>query len=368
MTITIQQAKQSMALNFAAGVPLKLMGAPGIGKSELAEWYAQLMNEKYKDDGGYGYFELNAATANLADVIGFLLPHDETVTDFEGNTYTFKAGSYSYPFFMRDKFTGRPASTYKRGMFVVEEYGQAQSDLKRALAGIIRQRRNGEHRFPELTDVLLLSNRPSDRSGVSKDFDFVINRLNQMEVIADFNGWVIWAHDHDITPMSIAFAERNQKDVFANQIPEKQGPWLTPSSLASADNLIKAAETMHMHLDDDLLRQNLGGTIGEGNAHRYIAFAKLKDHLPSFASIVNDPVGTPVPTSPDQQMFLIFDLATRATVENCKQVIRYVNRMPTDFSVAFYRAAAQKTPKLISTREFGDWAVANQQLIAAVNQ
>jgi len=326
-----------------------------------------MMHKKYADDHGYGYFELNAATANLSDVIGFLLPGDEIVTDFEGNEHVIKSGHYTYPFFMRCKFTGRPASTFKRGMFVVEEYGQAQSDVKRALAGIIRQRRNGEHKFPEATDVLLLSNRPTDRSGVSKDFDFVINSLNQMEVVADFNGWVVWANDNDITPMSIAFAERNQGDVFSNKIPEKQGPWLTPRSLASADNLIKAAEVMGIHLDDDLLRANLGGTIGEGSAHKYIAFAKLKDQLPSLAQILADPDKCRVPTEADQQMFLVFDLAHRATVENCKAVIRYINRLPSDFGVAFYRAAAQKTPKLISTREFGDWAVANQQVIAAVN-
>jgi hypothetical protein len=365
--MTITEAKRSMLLNFTAGVPLKLMGAPGIGKSELAEWYAHLMNEKYADEGGYGFFELNAATANLADVIGFLLPHDEIVTDFDGNTYTIKAGSYSYSYFMRCKFTGRPASTFKHGMFVVEEYGQALGDVKRALAGIIRQRRNGEHKFPEHTDVLLLSNRDTDRSGVSKDFDFVINRLNQQEVGADFDSWVVWAHDNGITAGTIAFANRNRKDVFANKIPEKQGPWMTPRSLVSVDNQVKAAEAMGMTLDDDLLRQNLAGTIGQGSAHIYIAFAKIRSHLPKFSDIVADPQNTRLPTEADQQMFLVYDMATRATKANIKSLITYLNRMPTDFAVAFYRAAAQRDPALISTKEFGDWAVANQQLVAAVN-
>ena len=77
--------------------------------------------------------------------------------------------------------TGRPAFTYSRGMLVLEEYGQATGDVKRAVR-IHHQgaKRNGAHLFPPNTDVLLLSNRPEDRSGVTKDFDFLINRRNQL--------------------------------------------------------------------------------------------------------------------------------------------------------------------------------------------
>ena len=75
--------------------------------------------------------------------------------------------------------------------------------------------------------------------------------------------------------------------------------------------------------------------MGEGYAHVFLAFARLKDGLPSISTILADPDGTPVPKEPDQQMFLVFDMASKAKKENMKQMVRYINRLPTDFAVTF---------------------------------
>ena len=66
-------------------------------------------------------------------------------------------------------------------------------------------------------------------------------------------------------------------------------------------------------------------------------------------------------------MFLAFDLAAKTRRENIKPIVAYIKRMPSDLSVAFYRAATQRDKTLVSTTEFGDWAVSNIQLISAVN-
>ena len=243
------------------------------------------------------------------------------------------AARFSLPYFYRDKFTGRPAFTFKRGMIVLEEYGQAQSDVKRAVAGIIREKRVGEHKFPEGCDVLLLSNRPEDRSGVSKDFDFLINRRNQLTVLADSEGWLGWANEHDVTPMSMAFAKRNEEIVFANKAPKVQGPWLTPRSLKMGDDFLKVVHGQDkVPFDDPFIFANLAGIIGAGYAHTYIAFAKIRDKLPRFQEIIDSPTTAPVPREADQAMFLSFELANRATKENFKPIVAYMKRLQSDFS------------------------------------
>ena len=360
MTITIQEAKEALKINFMANLPVMLKGASGIGKTELALAYAEAQGEDY------GIFELNAATANLPDVVGVLMPHDETHIDAEGREKTITCGRYAYPYFMRDKRTTRPAFTYKRGLVVIEEYGQATPDVKRGLASIIWDKRAGEHLFPPHTDVLLLSNRAQDRSGVSKDFDFLINRRVELEVRAELNGWLVWAHDNSVSNTSLAFASRNEDKVFSNAAPKEQGPWLTPRSLVSADRFIEKAVANGYKLDDPFVRNNLVGLMGEGSSHVYIAFAKIRDHLPSFAAILADPHGTPVPTEADQQMFLVFDLASKAKRENMKQIVTYMDRMPSDFAIAFYRSALQRDGSLRSTQEFGVWATKNTSLLSAV--
>jgi hypothetical protein len=359
--ITMSDLPKTLDWNFRAGIPVEVQGPSGVGKTEGVEHYAK------SQGADYGYFELNAATAHLGDVTGILMPHTERHTDANNQPIDLTVGKYAYPYFMRDKFSGKPAFNYKRGCLVIEEYGQAQVDVKRALGQLTRELRNGGYVFPAGTNVVLLSNRPEDRSGVTKDFDFLINRRNVLTLHADLHAWLVWAHEHDITNMSMAFAARNEDKVFANKAPEKQGPWLTPRSLAAGDAFLRVAhEEEGVPLDDPLIRTNLAGIIGEGYAHIFIAFAKVRDKLPSFSSIVNAPNTAPMPKEPDQMMFLAFDLAAKVKRETMKPVVAYMKRMPSDFAIAFYRSAMQRDPTLRSTKEFGDWAVDNLQLLSAV--
>lgn len=361
MAIKIIDAHRTMAINFAAGIPLMFQGASGIGKTELSEAYA------YKQGDDYGLFELNCATALLPDVIGFMITQAEKFTNYDGQIEEIIAAKFAYPYFMRDKRTGRPARCFNRGMVVLEEYGQGQPDVKRALAPIIREKRAGMHLFPTGTDILLLSNRPEDRSGVTKDFDFLINRRNQMEIVADLDGWLVWAQDNGVSLMAMAFASRNTDKVFSNKAPEKQGAWLTPRSLVNADKFIHAAMGNGLTLDNALVRENLAGMIGEGNAHVFIAFARLKDGLPTIPQILKDPEGTKVPAEADQQMFLVFDMASKATKANIKEMTRYLKRLPSDFAVTFWRSAGQRDVSLQSTKEFGDYSIANVDMLKALN-
>ena len=359
--IHMSDVQRTFRYNFEANIPVMLRGASGIGKTELAEAYANAQGDDY------GFFEINLATASLPDLIGLQMPLKQTFMGADGVPQEITVSEFAYPYFMFDKRTGRPAFTYSRGMVVLEEYGQATGDVKRACAPIIREKRNGKYHFPVKTDVLLLSNRPEDRSGVSKDFDFLINRRNQLTLTADIDAWLVWANDHDVTSMSMAYAKRNTDKVFANKAPEEQGPWMTPRSLAMADNFLKVALKDGADLEDPLIALNLGGMIGKGYTRDYIAFAQIRDKLPSLASILQDPLNAVIPKELDQMMFLSFDLATKVTRQTIKPIVQYIKRMPNDFSVAFYRSATQRDKTLVSTTEFGDWAVDNLQLLSAVN-
>ena len=361
MTLTISEARDALAVNFDAGLPVMIKGASGVGKTEMALQYAEAQGDDY------GLFELNAAVANLPDIAGVLMPGAEQWPDTDGNIRSITAGRYAYPYFMRDKRTGVPAFCFKRGMVVIEEYGQATGDVKRALASVIWEKRAGEHKFPVDTDVLLLSNRPEDRSGVSKDFDFVINRRVELEVKAELDGWLVWAHEHGISNTTLAYAHRNTEKVFANKAPEKQGPWLTPRSLVSIDKQVQAAIARGYKLDDMFVWENIRGLAGDGIATEYIAFAKIRDQLPSISAILADPHNCHLPREMNQQIFLVFDLASKATKDNISQVISYINRMPQDFAIAFYRSAMQRDNALRSTKAFGDWAVKNVGLLSAIS-
>lgn len=348
-----------------------ISGPPGIGKTSITEQLAAKvdadMRREQPQGMGFGYFVFNGATANLADTIGFLLPTDVEYKTADGNSVSIPHGRYTYPHYYMDRRSKQPAFMFERGLMVIEEYGQASPDVKRALATLIQERRVGDYALPPGVAVCLLTNRASDRSGVGKDFDFVINRRIDIEFAPDLETWLGWANENDVEPTIMAFAARNPDAVFSGKVPEKQGPWTTPRSLVSAGEILKSAAKKGMGLDSPIVSTMLQGCMGAA-AVQLLAFVQLRDQLPKLSDIMKDPTTAMVPDRPDGQMIISYELAHRASKDNIDKVVPYMRRLPTPFSVTFVKTALKKTPALLSTREIGDWTRENHQLLAAISR
>jgi hypothetical protein len=356
---------RALALAGAAGNTLCIRGPSGIGKTSITEQYADTQ------EGPYFYGVFNGATANLADTIGFLLPHDVAYQTSDGREVNIAHGRYTYPHYFMDRKTGQPAFMFKRGLIVIEEYGQAQGDVKRGLAPLVHngEKRMGEHALPVDFQVVLLTNRASDRSGVGKDFDFIINRRVEIEFRPALEPWLIWASENDVEPVVMAFAKKFPEIVFKGEHPEKQGPWCTPRSLVDAGKTIRAAGATESDFDakDSFLMQNLMGSIGN-TAVQLMAFLKLRHSLPQFDDIINDPLNTPVPAQPDSKMIITFELAHKATKGSIDPIVQYMERMEKAFAVTFMQVLFKRAPAIASSKTIGDWSRKNHQLLAAISR
>lgn len=355
------ETRRMLDLLFKADVPVMIKSGPGQGKTSMIQQYA---DEQGPD---YGLFEINCALANQPDVVGWFYKCTEVYKDFDGKDITIEAGRYSYPYFLFDKRSGRPAFQFKRGVVVFEEYGQCDLDLKRALGQPMLEKRIGQHPLPPEFNIVMLSNRDIDRSGVTRDFDFLINRRAEISMRLDFDNWVVWAHKKGLLNMTMAFAAMPAHEVFSGNVPKDQGPWLTARSLESMDKFMKQVLAARIGLDDPSIIVTGGDIIGTGSAQQYLAFGALRDKIPSVNAIIADPDGTEVPKETDKQMFVVFNMADKADKKNIAPLVRYMQRLPSDMAVSFYRNALTRDKSLMSCREFGDWAVANKQLLAVVS-
>lgn len=367
--ITMGEAEKTLALMFDAGVALRIDGPPGCGKTAIATQFAK---KRVAAGETFALLELNAATANLADVMGYLMPKEEVYDLRDGSKYSIKAGEYTYPYWFRDRFTGAPAFMFERGLLVIEEYGQAGGDVKRALATVINERRIGAHKLPAGFGVVLLSNREEDRSGVSKDFDFIINRLNIQRVRPDVESWLEWSmipgvdEGRDVSTVVQAFAAHAPGSVFGSTPPEKQGPWCTPRSLVLAGRTIESATKAGVNHDNPMLVGNLMGQIGAGAATELTAFVKLRATLPNYQEIVDDPKGARLPEGADGQFVVCFSLASRVEPKHYEPIMDYVLRMKKAFGVTFVRALFKRDRQAIHNAKIRDWAQKNADIIAAI--
>jgi hypothetical protein len=365
MKILAEDMHALMGAVFAGGVTLKITSEPGAGKSKMAEAYAAQQNKRFADDGGYGCFVFDLSSGSFNDFMGYLMPKEMSDKDWQGQSQDVLAAKYTYPHWAYDLTTKRPAYQFKRGLIILEEWGQGELEVKKACAPLINDGRVGLWRF-EGFDILVLSNRPEDRSGVTREFDFLINRWCEAELVATLKGFLVAGAQLGMTPLTLAFAARNEDKLFQGKVPEKQGPWLTQRSLHKFDNVIRANAKRGLDITDPLMQVVAAGTIGAGAAGIYMAFAEARSKIPTVSAIVADPGNAPVPSELDVLMFLVFDLASKTTRQNIGPIAAYVQRLSSGMQVTYFNAATQRDETLVSTQEFSEFAVNNITLLSTV--
>jgi len=358
MQLTLKQIKSALPYYFDTGISVELQSSPGIGKSDII---AQLIDELSARDGEpWGFQVMMLATQTPMDLLGYMMPDTR---EYSGKSV--RVSDWTLPPWMLTR-EGKPVTEYKRGILFLDEYGQGEPDVKRASAELLLNRRLGPWQLPEGWAVVAASNRDKDRSGVTKSFDFVINRRGLIEVVPDLDAWTEWANTAGVMPLTIAFANNNPHIVFSGEVPEKQGPWCTPRSLVMADKLLRRMAQDGELADSPVANALVSGIIGGAASAQYFSFVRLEQEMPKFEKIVAEPDKVKVPDRPDAQMLVCYNLAHRVDEQTAEPVATYMDRFPKEFGVTFIKAATQRNYKLLTTPAFRKWCSENSSLMAAV--
>lgn len=336
---------------------------PGIGKSELSRAQPPRMTALTGRPWGYAEMFLATQTPNL--VQGFMIPKE----DARGRILS----RYSMPIWYQtrdprtNQLDGKLVTDFDQGVLVIEEWGQGEGEVKRAVADLILNKRMGSWALPPGWIVLVLTNRAVDRSGVTKEFDFVINRWIKIGLSADVKSWVGWADRNNINPIFKTFAVQNPQIVFTDSVPEKQGAWCTPRSLVRTGSDLECLADKDGNLPTDPVAVELmHGGIGAAASSQLMAMIKLGQTMPAYHDILANPKTCKVPSGPDAQMLICYQLAAVVTDKEIAPVIDYIERLSKEFALTFTKAAVARDTSLINTRRMGDWCSNNATLLAAI--
>lgn len=357
-----------------AGVAVQLVSAPGLGKSETIADAVRSFSER--DGFEWGLCTILAAALTPPDVMGYLVPSSAETTNSHGEKETVATSVFTMPPTMLSD-TGRPINEYQRGVIFLDEWDKIEPDTKRCLANFILTGTAGQHSVHEGIGFVLASNRPEDRSGSTKEYDFIINRRAELHIRPDVKAWEDWAVRHDVPPLFTAFAVRNAEVVFSGRVPEKQGPYCTPRSLVMSANLmtkggfIDPRTSQFIGLEDEgtetIVNEMLTGLLGAAATNALLVWARMKTEVPEFDVIVAQPKKAFIPERPDAKMLVCYDMAHRVTVQNTNAVIEYVLRLPKEMQLVFGLAAVKRNAKLLATAAMMDRFIPeNQGLIALV--
>jgi len=355
--MNLNEVKRMIPLWFRARSPIYLRSAPGIGKTSVIEAAVPQLSSLLRRN--IGIVTLNGGNLNVMDTMGYLMPETRDGV---------KISEFSKPFWwVTDE--GKTLDQYDGGIIFIDEEDKAPIDVKKVLGEMKLSMRFGPHRLPPGWVTWSAGNRAEDRSGSTKDLDHLINRRVEINVTPHLQSWKDWAFKAGINPIFIAYAENNSEVVFPVGIPEHQGPWCTPRSFVQmARDLDVFAEDNGGNIPtDSLTQEHVAGGMGHGAVASMFAYIKLGQEMPSYHDIIAHPDTTKVPGRADAQMLVCYRLAAKVEESEMDPVVRYVERLPKEFSVTFAKAACRRDSELLNTPAIARWCASNHSIMTAIS-
>jgi len=334
MNVTLSQAA-TLIRNIGSTNTLLLRGQPGIGKSSIL---ANLQREL----PDYQVCYIDVANLDLGD-LGMPVIDKETMTTSYAPNVRFGVG----------RGQNRPV------VLMLDELGKASRPVLNMLLPVILEHRIGDVGLP--TGSIVFGTTNLDTDGVGDNIP--AHAFNRMTVVNVANPtadeWLEWASNNDVAPEVMAFAKQYPQvfDCYVDMDKKDKNPYIfnpltgntrafcSPRSLAKSSNIIAQRDVL-----GTALIPALSGTVGEAAARDMEALVNLADQLPSFDSILKDPLKAKLPSGAGAMFIMAFMLAGRVNGDNIPQVMTYASRMSTESFEAhalFVTTVASNKDKII---------------------
>jgi hypothetical protein len=375
----LRDALRHTTADFTAGNAVTWIGPPGFGKTFNVRSLCAWMKKAYAGK------KVGRSTIFMAtqSPIGFSGLPWKGQLEYNGKQYTITDPAIPQWFIAFDLETGQPAPAdqFDKVLLVIEEWGQGDAETKRAGAELLNAGGAGKFYLPKGSFRLALSNNDT-RDGITKEFDFVINRRGQYQITGDVDVWIedfadkpqndgdrVW----QVMPVVKAWAKQHPEVLFEPK-PKEQGPWCTPRSLTMADRYSQVMAEMNsktpgvIPIEDNGFVEGLAGKIGMPAATSLINHMRFQIELPHYEDVVADPSGTEVPTKPDLMMLMAYELAGRCKVPDLAPVLQYVSRFKAkDMHITFVSSLLRRDYKaIINEPAMQAWVAKNAQLVSII--
>lgn len=227
-----------------------------------------------------------------------------------------------------------PLPEGKQGwLLFLDEANSAAKPVQAAAYKLVLDRMTGQKKLNPMVVIVLAGNLETDRAIVNplstamqSRVVTLVMRLEVDEFIKDV------ALPYDWDRRIIAFLSYKPTMLHDFKPDHSEHTFCAPRTWDFVNKLIKGRDI------DESDSALLAGAITSGVAMDFIQFTKVYGNLQSVDSIVKDPEGTPLPTDAATRWATITHLVDHATDKNLDKVATYVNRLPSEFRVLFFRS------------------------------
>ena len=391
MKLTPTKLSKTLVPLYSAGVPVPtvmLWGPPGVGKSEGVRSMAK---ELEKETGKKVVIhDIRLLLFNPVDLRGIPVPHtkESVVNRNELNHVStnslaveleeFKQGTSEFEndlvkvkerfaIWLRPVIFNMDPSPDVINIMFLDEITAAPPTVQASAYQLTLDRKVGEHTLPDNVIIMAAGNRVIDKGVAYKMPTPLANRMTHFEINAELEDWKTWAIPHGIHELVLGFL--NFKETLLHKFdPGSDDPaFPTPRSWDFVSRYLKIYPTV------EAAYPMIAGTVGEGVAVEFRAFAKTYGNIPDVDAILNGEKVQIQNHAMDILCALSSTLVSRsakATKEQILNILRFINDdkngLSKEFSVLTIRDLLRVDGVkeiLIQSPEWTEWARNHREYI-----
>ena len=321
-TVTPAQLATLLSYTIKAHEPVLVVGAPGIGKTEIGK---------------------QAAAAAGADLI-IAHPVVDSPIDYKGLPFIAQNGDAR---FVPYGFLKAMINAKKLTVVMLDDLGQAPPAVQAASMQLLLERSINGQRISDHVVFVACTNGKQHKANVSGMLEPVKSRFcTIVELVPDLNSFIKWylGTDLPITPASFTRFRPDYLHDFKATADMTNSP--CPRTLE------KMAKLVAMNLPSDLRFAAYSGAVGKACATEYLAFEEMADKMVDPSVIIMRPADSQVPTSPDGLYATCLGVAAQAHEDNIDAIDIYGRRLPADFRAMLMDDIIRKDESLVRTKVF----------------
>lgn len=258
-TVTHKRLVNSLKYCIKAKRPAFIVGPPGVGKSDV-------VSQLCASSGGKLY-DLRMSQIEQTDLRG--IPYYNRDTGMM---------DWAQPV---DLPTKEDAAKYPVVFLFLDEMNSASPSVQAAAYQLILNRRVGKYELPDNCVVIAAGNREQDKGVTYRMPAPLANRFVHFELAVDFDSWNEWAVENRINKNVVGYLNSSKNSLYQFDTKSADKSFPTPRSWEFVSQLIDE------ECDDQTAIDIIAGTIGEGEALKFLAYCKNADKLPKASDILS---------------------------------------------------------------------------------
>ena len=222
--------------------PVLLIGAPGIGKTQIMEQIAR--------ECGVGLVAYTITHHTRQSAVG--LPFISKKV-YGGNEYS--VTEYTMSEIVASIYNKIEATGLKEGILFIDEINCVSETLAPTMLQFLQCKTFGNHKIPEGWLIAAAGNPPEYNKSV-REFDIVtLDRLKLIQVEPDFGVWKEYALEEAIHPAIVSYLSVKEQNFCRIETTVDGKLFATPRGWEDLSRLIEVYEQLHLPVDRDVIIQ-----------------------------------------------------------------------------------------------------------------